>query len=375
MSLFKLEPCYFSFALKGDHLMLLKIRRHASALLFLFTVAMTLAVNAQNGPDADDKSSSLDSLLNEKLEFYRQLYPEISFMILKGGDELVADMMALDLALGHEPSSLDYEHPLKLREDLMIASANRIVNMLQYRMPSASLFKADTPLGWQENLCVLTIDPDEIAADSIRATRNLLDLPQDFIRKIPDDLRLQPTDYLEFVIDHEIYHCLHSMYVGPQKMSHKELWGEYNHFLNEQAADAYAMGVHIKTRLRVTPFAKNLLRIRGMALFSGDPDHLTCKALQQVFKVPVVDMAEMSTKDVFDRANRIQERLTISYDEYIQYLASSIQAMKLLGVEDLISDELHSRIKGVQSDPVQVTELVTNTRRYLSELSCDEIKQ
>jgi len=344
-------------------------------MLFLLTAAMTLAVNAQSAPDADDKSSSLDSLLNEKLEFYRQLYPEISFMILKGGDELVADMMALDIALGHKPSSLDYEHPPKLREDLMMASANRIVYMLQYSMPSASLFKADTPLGWQESLCVLTINPVEIAADSIRATQSLLDLPQDFIKEISDDLRLQPTDYLEFVIDHEIYHCLHSMYIGPQTMSQKESWGDYNHYLNEQGADAYALGMHIKIHLGAQSFAKNILRVRGMSLYSADPDHLTCKALQQAFKIPAEDMAKMSAKEVFDTAKQIQQRLTISYDEYIQYLASSIEAMKLLGVEDLVSDELRNRIKGVQPDPAQVKELVTNTRRYLSELSCDEVVQ
>jgi hypothetical protein len=165
------------------------------------------------------------------------------------------------------------------------------------------------------------------------------------------------------------------MYVGPQEMSHKEFWGEYNHFLNEQGADAYAMGMHINTRLENSSFAKNILRIRGMALYSGDPDHLTCKALQQIFKVPVEDMAEMSAKEVFGTANRIREHVTISYDEYIQYLASSVQAMKVLGVEDLVSDELRNRIKDVQSDPAQVKELVTNTRRYLSELSCDEIQR
>ncbi len=344
-------------------------------MLFLFTVAMSIAANSQSTPGTDDKSNTLDSLLNEKLEFYRHLYPDISFLILKGGDELVADMMALDLALGHQPSSMDYAHPQKLREDLMLACANRIVYMLQYKMPSASLFKADAPLGWQENLCVLTINPDEIAADSISATRNLLDLPEDFIQKISDDLRLQPTDYLEFVIDHEVYHCLQSMYVGPQTMSQKEFWGDYDSFLNEQGADAYALGMHINTRLEVPSFAKNILRIRGMSLYTADPDHLTCKALQQIFKVPVEDIAEMNAKDIFDTAHQIQERLTISYDEYIQYLASSIQAMKVLGVEDLVSDELRSRIKGVQSDPAQVKELVTNTRRYLSELSCDEIER
>ena len=80
----------------------------------------------------------------------------------------------------------------------------------------------------------------------------------------------------------------------------------------------------------------------------------------------------MSVNEIFDNANRIQKRLTISYDEYIQYLAASVQAMKELGVEALIAEDLRNRIKDTKADPSQVRELVTNTRRFLSELSCEE---
>jgi hypothetical protein len=101
-------------------------RRKLVNIMFCWAIAVTpYGVNAQGDSDTLDNNNPLDSLLNEKLEDYRHLYSEISFLILKGGDELVADMMALDLALGHQPSSMDYEHPQKLREDLMIASASR----------------------------------------------------------------------------------------------------------------------------------------------------------------------------------------------------------------------------------------------------------
>jgi hypothetical protein len=164
------------------------------------------------------------------------------------------------------------------------------------------------------------------------------------------------------------------MFIGPQKMSHKKFAGEHNNFHNEQGADAYAIGMHISNRLEVSAFARNILRIRGMSLYSADPDHLTCKALQQIFKVPVVDIAEMNAKEIFEMANEIRERLAISYDEYIQYLASSIQAMKELGVEEMVSNDIRNRVRGVQSDSEQVKELVTNTYRYLSDLSCSELE-
>ena len=350
--------------------------QQARSKLVSFMVCSVIAITAhsviaQEKPDTIDQNNLLNALLIKKIDYYRQQYPEISFLVLQGGEDVIADMMALDLVLGHQPSSLDYEHPQKLREDLMIASANRILYMLQHGMPSASLFKVNEPLDWQAHICVLTINPAEVSADSIRATQNLLDLPREFVEKIPQDFRLQPADYLKFVIDHEVYHCLYSMYVSPQKMSYKEFWAEYNSFLNEQGADAFALAMHINTRYEVSSFAENIMRIRGMALFSGDPDHLTCKGLQQIVKIPLKDLAEMSVNELFDTANRIQKRLTISYDEYIQYLAASIQAMKELGVDALITEDLRNRIKGTNADPAQVRELVTNTRRYLSELSCE----
>ena len=362
-----------TFKYKDCSQMWQQARRKLVSFILCSVIAITPhSANAQNNSDTYDKNKPLDILLDEKIEYYRQQYPEISFLVLQGGEDLIADVMALDLILGHQPSSLDYEHPQKLREDLMIASANRILLMLQHGMPSASLFKVNNPLDWQAHICVLTINPTEVSADSIRATQNLLDLPREFVEKIPQDFRLQPADYLEFVIDHEVYHCLYSMYVGPQKMSYKTFWAEYNSFLNEQGADAFALGMHINSRHEVPSFAENIMRIRGVALMSGDPDHLTCKALQQIVNIPPKDLAEMSVNEIFDNANRIQKRLTISYDEYIQYLAASVQAMKELGVEALIAEDLRNRIKDTKADPSQVRELVTNTRRFLSELSCEE---
>lgn len=348
------------------------MKRLARMLLCLAMAASIFAVHAQNESQQPVETDYPDVLLKEKIEFYRRLYPEITFVIMQGGDDWQIEMMGLDVVLGHQPVSLDYEHPPELREDLMFVSSERILMMLKSKSPSASLFKADTPLGWQEHVCVLTINPAEVAADSIRATGHLLDLPQAFIDKIPRDLQLAANDYLAFVIDHEVYHCLKSRYVGPQLMSFKEFWAEYNHFQNEQGADAYALAMHIKTRGEISPFARNLLRVRSMALYNADPDHLTCRALEQVIKVPTGNIIEMSSSEIFDMANNIKNRLTPGYDEYVQYLASAVQAMQEIGVGELVAEELRNRIKGIQPDPVQVKELVANTRRCFSELRGDD---
>lgn len=346
-----------------------------SSIVFLFVMFATASCSSiKNKPDKSETPTFIpEALLNEKIKYYRDLYPEIGFLILQGGDELRNDMLALDLLLGDQARSLDYEHLPKSREDLMFVSAERILFMLQYKLPSAALFKADTPPGWQEHICVLTINPNEVAANSNVATGHLLDLPQAVLQKISQDMKLPADDYLAFVIDHEVYHCLKSMYVGPQLMSHKDLWAEYNQFHEEQGADAYALAMHIKTRNEISSFAKNIIRIRGMSLYNADPDHLTCKALEQVIKVPLEDITTLSTKEVFDLVISIKGKLTISYDEYVQQLASAIWAIKEIGVGELVSDELIHKLKEIQVDPIQVKAFVESSRRCYVELCTDEL--
>lgn len=334
----------------------------------LITAVSTSCVNAQNASYKPEKINFTGTLLNEKIEYYRRLYPEIKFLILQGGDELLTDIMALYLVLGNQPTSLDYEHPPRQREDLMYVSIERIQMLLQSYTPSAALFKTTPPPEEEENVCVLTINPLEIAADSIRATRHLLNLPQELIQKIPQNLQLPANDYLAFVIDHEVYHCLKSMYVGPQLMSYKKSWAGYNHLHNELGADAYALAMHIKTRGEASLFKENILTIRGMALYNGDPNHLTCKALEQTLKVPTQKIIEMSANQVFDLANTIREHLTISYDEYLHYLAAAVQAIKDIGEGERISAELHNEIRGIKVDSTQVKELVENSRRCINKL-------
>ena len=343
--------------------------RYLAIILLCLVIAATASCAIVQKESSDsEKPYFSDTLLNNKIENYRQLYPDLTFLVLQGGDDLLNDMMTLDLVLGDLPMSLDYEHPSDLREDLMDVSIERILLMLQTNMPSSSLFKTDTSLGWQKNVCVLTINPDKLASDSIQATKHLLNLPRGVIEKIPKDLQLSPDDYLAFIIDHEVYHCLKSIYVGPQLMSHKKAWGDYNIFLNEQGADAYSLGMHIKNRSEVSPFVKNVLRIRRMSIYNADPNHLTCKAINQVLKIPAEDITAMNENEVFNMANNIRDDMDTGYSGYMNYLASAVQAMKEIGVDDAVSEKLHTNCKGIQADIIQVENLVEHTRRCISEL-------
>ncbi|MEN8713253.1 MAG: hypothetical protein ABF326_13795, partial [Arenicellales bacterium] len=137
-------------------------------------------------------------------------------------------------------------------------------------------------------------------------------------------------------------------------------------------ADAYAVGMHIKSRQKTSNFVINLQRIRAMALFSADPDHMTFKAIDQVINLPENKIKNMSANEVFDMAIGIKEDLTIGYVEYLKYLASAVQAMEELGLQEIIHEDLLNIAKESQADPAQVKQYVENSRRCLLELRASE---
>mgnify|MGYP001821599961 FL=1 len=317
----------------------------------------------------EEEKAYLDGLLENKLEEYQRVYPKFTFLVLQGGTDLVADMMTFAEVIGHEPVSLDYEHPPELREDLIHVSANRILQMLQYGIPSAALFKANAQLGGQDNICVLTINPSAIASSPMLATENLLGMSSSFIKDIPENLLLLPEDYLAYVVDHEVYHCLQSKFIGPQPISKKELWGDYWHYLSELGADSYALGMHIKGKGSVTSFVTNVNRIRGTVLYTADPNHFTCGAIDQVLSIPPEEISGMSAEEVFALAVKIRNKLSISYDEYLQFMASAVEVMRLLGVKPVLGEDAAEIIIGVEPDPSRVQSMLDKSELCLKELS------
>ena len=85
---------------------------------------------------ADD--AVLTSIIKERQQYYSEIFPDIQFVTLYGGDSWDSEMEVLDILLGHEPVSLDYEHKEDSREDLMYVSIERVRLMLINDIPSAS---------------------------------------------------------------------------------------------------------------------------------------------------------------------------------------------------------------------------------------------
>lgn len=303
------------------------VLRYLISLMVMFS-GYDLCLASEDGKKVSGVDRQLETILTGRLEYYSHHYPDILFLNLHGGEDIASEMTTLDILLGHKPVNLDYEHPEGLRNELMLASIGRIWMMLENQLPSASLFRADMPRDWQEKICVLTIDPDSFALTDIHATRHLLELSEDIIQSIPLHRQLNREDYLVFVIDHEVYHCLRSAYLESQPMSDRELWGEYYHYMDEKGADAFALGMHIRKYKLHTEFAKNIKRIRSLSLLNADPAHLTTDAMNEVMKRPVNSIAKMDTGEIFALVNRIKKNLTPGYDDYLSLLASVVVVMK-----------------------------------------------
>jgi hypothetical protein len=304
----------------------------------------------------------LDAFLLQKQKYYNREFPDISFVNFEGGDETTGDLSTLHTLLGPEPSNLDYEHPPQLRQDLMDVSMTRLESMLLDRDPSATLFQADERLGWNDKLCVLTINPSVIAGSNAHATSHLLGLSHDDIEHIPDANCLHCQYYLEFVFDHETYHCLKSAYVGPQLLSDKALWAEYNHYRDENGADAFAMILHIARSGEITPFARNFARIRGLALYNLDPDHMTTAGLERVFALAASEIEGMDVHRAFALANAIRAQIAPDYEDYLRYLAASVRAAEMLGLSALIGGDIRELLAGVPVDEELAGSIATEAR-------------
>ncbi len=340
--------------------------------------ALVLAAGAWSvRPAADDAApqppptDSLEAIADRAIRFYNDTYPDILFVQLPGGRQWVDSSVALSLLLGHRADNLDYEHPPSLREDLLYVSIERVFMMLRHNAASSSLFRVgDSSISARENVCIITLDPGRVAGNALRATAHLLDFPDERIALIPPARRLDPHSHLQFVLDHEAFHCLDALYNGPIPMSKKRYWSQYMLFRNEHAADAYAVAMHIARQGGVTPYAGNLLRIRGLSLYNADPDHLTCAAIERVLAIGAIGtskLVHMDAQAVFRLGAQVREEVVPGYETYLEYRIAALAAMRRLGV-GAGAEEDGPADCGVPLDADVRDELIRRSRRYYREL-------
>jgi hypothetical protein len=318
---------------------------------------------------AHTRAPTLEGAVIARLEEYGNEFPDILFVVLDSGDYWSEALVTISILLGKSPVSLDYEHPPEVREELMTLSVARLKLMLHHKVPSASLYRTVDQSGRTQTICVITVDPNTIAGDDQVATSHLLNLPQGYEGQVPAKFELRRVEYLNFVIDHETYHCLSSLYNGPQPRSFKPLWADHWHHREENGADAFALVMHRKRQGHFGDFADNLKRLRATAIVGADINHWTLRSLKAVMRDNLSAISQRSIRELFDYATAIRDEVVPDYDSYLRFVRSSGGAMEHLGLPKTASQESLELLDAVEPDPELTAEIIGTTQRAVQDLA------
>ena len=342
-------------------------------LLAIFSLCVPVAKASQVQPAAETDSirSQFEDLIQQRINFYNNAFPELQFVHLRGGLGWSVDMQFVPILLGQAPTSLDYEHPASARDDLMVVSFKRLEIMLRDSHPSASLFRKSTDgLARRRNVCIITLNPDALATSDVDATSEMLNLPRTMVERVHPARYLDTEDHVAFAIDHEAFHCLDSMYNGPVPRSHQPYGRNYALFRNENGADAFAVAMNIHRHGELTRYARNIMNVRALALMD-DPDHYTWAIIQHVLELNPATVAATPVQSLFAVAGRIRDRLAPAYEQYVAYRVAVHEMRSQLGNQESAAVSVAHGVVAHESN-IKTVALVKQTRFWFNQLFTDE---
>lgn len=310
------------------------------------------------------RRKQLDKIVLSRLAFYAGQFPDVDFVVLDSAGGVAANMEALARVIGQDPVPLDYEHPEELRRALLYATLWRVELLLGTDVGSSTLFRPGTnAAAKRESVCVVTLNPWAIARNDQAATLHFLDLPEPYLAPIPPRHHLDHVAHLRFALDHEIYHCLDSLYNGPMPMSYLEHWDDYMMRKDEAGADAFAVIMNIAEHGRRTAYARTLQNIRGLALLADDPNHDTYATVGAVLQMDPAALAKTDVRERFRLATAVRNRTVGTYADYLRYAAAAFSVMESLGIETQ-----EGPFDSQPPNPTRVSELIIETRRSYRKL-------
>ena len=344
---------------------------HALKSLIMLTLfsSSTVLAGEQKTLATASTNSELDTIIQDKINYYNNRYPDIRFVHLEGGKDWTGELIAMITMLGSQVSAMDYKHPPELREDVMEVSLERLRRMLKNDIVSATLFRVgQDSLFERPQLCVITLNPEAFVASDREATQYMLDVSDKVLEKIHPSRYLNHRDHLEVTLDHEAYHCLDSHHHGGSPMTDETLGGEYHLFRRESVADAYAIAMHIRSRRKVTAYARNLVHYRALWMFTDSPNRCTFETAREVLKLQPGELANMSDKEVRELAVELRDGAVRPYDGYVRQRSAALTAAKVLGLDPVLYGDQWCDCERMETDPELVAALVNRYRYYYDQL-------
>ena len=289
-------------------------------------------VNAHSASsDKDIKIEKINQAIKKRLDYYNQTFPYIQFVHLKNG-EWEKSLQALELFIGYQATSLDYEHPKELREDLLYVTVTKIQMMLINKITSSYLFKVgEMPVASKQHTCVITLDAATNVLTNQVATQYFIDLPLDTLKSLPEKSYLDKEQHLNFIIDHEAFHCLDSYHYGGIPMSMKEYSTRYDTYKREIQADMFAIAMHVRRNKKLTRYANNIMTLRAMTLINGELQHDSSSAMQLMINSDKENFIHTQPMELVKKVKQLYKTIAPNYEQYINFRVAAIEVVGMLG--------------------------------------------
>ena len=300
-------------------------------LFFLLNLSANAAVTHNSSSDKDIKIEKVNQAIQNKLDYYNKIFPDIQFVHLKNG-EWEKSLQALELFIGYQATSLDYEHPEELREDLLFVTVAKIQMMLVNKVISSYLFKVgEMPAASKKHACVITLDAaTSVLTDQI-ATQYFIDLQPDILKSLPNESYLDKDQQLDFIIDHEAFHCIDSFHYGGIPMSKKAFSTQYDGFKREIQADMFAIAMNMRRNKNLTRYAENVMSLRAMTLINGELQHSSFNAMQLVINSDKEKLIHAQPMELIKKVKHLYKTIAPSYEEYIDFRVAAVEVIGMLG--------------------------------------------
>ncbi|WP_455216764.1 hypothetical protein, partial [Kaarinaea lacus] len=200
----------------------------------------------------------------------------------------------------------------------------------------------------------------------------LLDVSDQTFSRISADKYIDRDMYIEYVFHHEVYHCLKSMYLGPQPMSFKKYWSSYSIHRDEQGADAFALAMLIKARKGIDQQIKNLARVRRLSFLNADLEHWTGFAIDRVLNTEPKEILSRDVHRIFDYANQIRAARFPHYEDFLPFQAAGVVVMDKMGLQNYITEEQWQSLDQIEVNDTLVEELLHDNETVYRELLAQE---
>lgn len=309
-----------------------------SILVSLLLLTIIPAANAQS-----------TSLVTKRLQEYAKSYPDIYFLHLKG-DKNNEGFNTLPKQLGEDADNMDYEHDTAARNDLLDLQFMRINYLQNNNMPSATLFKTGKDSNFkQPYVCVITVNESLFQNNPTASLQFMLGDP------LPDELQgknisaFDNNTFLQFTVDHEIYHCLDAYLHGNSiSKTSDDNAAAYQHFLSEYRADLYASLVTRQSTPLAIEFLTLLASFRTMGLVDMDTEHYTASAIRQAIKTPVSNLNNFAKTVIAENTRELARDSQPGANEYGRLINAANGLALYVGIDSVdrdsgkkIRDDLH----------------------------------